>query len=103
MANSRDPVVARVYFDDNGTGWRVDLTQAVADAGKFNTTATNQSYLPKHAKMRHVGCKESNGKRHQVPMSNAAGVYLNGGTLTLDGKQMTVTGRIGEKFRLSGS
>ena len=104
MANSRDDVVAVVYFDDTGKGWRVDLTLAVAAAGKFTTTATDQSYLPKHAIMRHVGCKETAGKnkRHAIPMSNISGVYLNGGTVSLDGKECKVTGRIGEKFRLAG-
>jgi hypothetical protein len=102
MANSRDPVNPWTYFDDTNTGWRVDLTDSVKNAGGFASSGAGLPYLPKHAKMRHVGLYDSGSKkRNKCPQSTSAtGAYSSGGSLSLDGVNFRVTGRIGEKFRL---
>jgi hypothetical protein len=103
MANSRDPVAPYTYYDDLTNPWRVDLTTSVATAGGFASSGSGLAYLPKHAKMRHVGLYDSGShRRNRCPMSTTAqAAYQTGGNLSLDGISFKVTGRIGEKFRLS--
>jgi hypothetical protein len=102
MANTRDPVHPWTYFDDTSTGYRVDLTDAVKTAGGFSSDGSGLPYLPKHAKMRHVGLYDSGTKkRSKCPQSTlATTAYTAGGTLSFDGITWRVTGRIGEKVRL---
>lgn len=102
MANTRDPVHPWTYFDDTSTPYRVDLTDAVKTAGGFAADGSGLPYLPKHAKMRHVGLYDGGSKkRGHVPCSTSAvAAYATGGTLTFDAITWRVTGRIGEKFRL---
>lgn len=102
MANCRDPVSAKAYYMDDGVGYRVDITDAVATAGGFTASGSGLPYLPKHAKMRHIGLyNAATNKRGKVPFSNIAGAYLTGGTsFSFDGITWVVTGRIGEKVRL---
>ena len=100
--NARGKMMPCEYVDDAGLSWRVDLTESVKTAGWFSAAARGTSYLPKHAKMRHVGVIETDtGKRHSVPIGNiGCAQYQSGGTISLDGKACSVTGRIGEKFRV---
>jgi hypothetical protein len=102
MANTRDPVNPWTYFDDTNNAWRVDLTDAVKTAGGFASSGSGLPYLPKHAKMRHVGLYDAGSKkRGKCPCSTlAVSAYSSGGNLSLDGTNFRVTGRIGEKFRL---
>lgn len=102
MANTRDAVAPYTYYDDIANPWRVDLTAAVATAGGFTASGAGLAYLPKHAKMRHVGLYDAGSKRrNRCPQSTSAtAAYSIGGNLNLDGITFRVTGRIGEKFRL---
>lgn len=103
MANTRDSLNACQYIDDAGKPWRVDITDAVMSAGTFSPAPAGTSYLPKHAKMRHIGAKDGTAskKRHQIPVASGDNSkYRAGGTVVLDGVTLTITGRTGEKFRL---
>lgn len=102
MANTRDSLSACLYTDDANAGYRVDLTAAVKAAGGFQSATAGLPGLPKHARMRHVGAKDpTTGKRASIPQAfHNSGLYQDGGQVQFDGKTYTVTGRIGEKFRL---
>ena len=100
--NARGKMMPCEYTDDAGLKWRADLTEAVKAAGGFSACAHGTAYLPKHSKMRHIGVVAAGtGKRHSIPIGEIGNSqYKNGGTVTLDGIECSVTGRIGEKFRV---
>ena len=93
------------YGSDDGNGYAVKLSAAVAAAGGFSTEVDPLSYPgwpfgPEN--LRHVWGLDSSGNRTKLPISSVIdSKYVSGGTFTLHGRTYTVQGAIGEARKLN--
>lgn len=98
MAGELGPRGLYDYTSDDTSDYCVRMRTALATAGGFSTSTSNQPNYPRAWRMRYVLGSTSGGLKKKLHIQGPSEtLFVSGGTFTVSGNTFTVQGAVGEK------